>query len=285
MSPEILPIDGRFAFEVRGLPAWADMDEATVRTLDDAWSQGGVMVFRRQALTEEELVRLSCRFGEPEIIVRTDWASAEQPRVTRISNMRNAEGVPIGGLGSGELHWHSDQSYMPSPATGAILHGIELPENGPATYWANLQLAHDALPASMKQRIEGLRGIFSYAKRVSAYDQETTPEEVKRKTPDVSHPLVHTHPTTGKRALYLDPGTMTGIVGMSEENGLALLDELTTHATQPAFVYRHEWRAGDLVMWDNGFLLHRRDAFGTAQNRLLKRTTIRLDPRTHIVPR
>lgn len=281
---ELTPIDGRFAFEVKGLDTWSRLDEAIFSQLDRAWSTQGILVFRRQAISEGELVALSARFGEPEVIVRTDWASPAYPQVTRISNMRNAEGTPIGGLGSGELDWHTDQSYMSEPATGAILLGAEVPENGPCTYWANLQLAYESLPEATKARIEGRRGVFSYAKRVSTYDQETTPEEVRRKTPDVTHPLVNIHPTSGKKSLYLDPVTMTGIEGLPEEEGTALLDELTRHATRPEFVYRHEWRTGDLVMWDNGFLLHRRDAFGSQQNRLLKRTTIRLSPAQHVIP-
>ena len=114
--------------------------------------------------------------------------------------------------------------------------------------------------------------------------QETTPEEVRRKTPDVYHPLVNTHPETGKKALYLDPATTAGIEGMPEDEGLSLLQELATHAASPAFVYRHVWQPGDIIMWDNGFLLHRRDAFATNQNRLLKRTTIRLSEKRHILP-
>ena len=109
-------------------------------------------------------------------------------------------------------------------------------------------------------------------------------EEILARTPDVTHPLVHTHPTSGASTLYLDPSTMVGIEGMDEAEGRALLDELIEHATRPEFVYRHDWRPGDLIMWDNGFMLHRRDAFRTDQNRLLKRTTIRLSPDRHIIP-
>lgn len=281
---ELKEIVGSFAVEVVGLKLWENIDEDVICQLDDALARIGVLVFRRQSMSEEELVAFSERFGPPETIVRSDWASKTSAEVTRISNLRNADDIPIGGLGSGELAWHTDQSYMQSPATGAVLYGAEVPVDGPATMWANLALAYNALPAATKNLLTGKKGIFSYAKRVSGYDQEATPEDVRNGTPDVLHPLVNTHPVSGQKALYLDPGTTTGIDGISTTDGQSLLDELAAHATAPAFVYRHEWQPGDVIMWDNGFLLHRRDAFARNTNRLLKRTTIRLDATRHIVP-
>ena len=285
MTLQLTPLNEKFAFEVLGVEIWSGLDDGQVRTLDDAWANQGVLVFRRQALSEEELVTFSRRFGTPDVIVRTDWASKGRPEVTQISNMRNADGKTIGGLGSGELAWHTDQFYMAEPATGAILYGVEVPEDGPQTYWANLQLAYEALPQKTMARIAGRRAIFSYAQRYKGYEDETvSSEEILAQTPDVTHPLVHAHPTSGAKTLYLDPSTMVGIEGMDEAEGRALLDQLTEHATRPEFVYRHDWRPGDLIIWDNGFLLHRRNAFRTDQNRPLKRTTIRLSPDRHIIP-
>lgn len=284
MSIELIRIEDGFALEAKGTPIWSDLKDEDIRILDQALSEHGVIIFRRQSLSESELVEFSSRFGQPDKIVRKDWASTSHAEITRISNMKNANGIPIGGLGSGELEWHTDQSYMPCPATGAVLYAVEVPANGPNTMWANLALAYDALPAATKTFLEDKRGIFSYAKRVSAYDQETTPEEVRRKTPDVLHPIVTQHPETGRKALYLDPATTIGIDGMSVSEGMTLLDDLAEHAASAEFVYRHEWQVGDVIMWDNGFLLHRRDAFETNQNRLLKRTTIRLAPERHLMP-
>ena len=284
--PHPTPLTPNFALEYAGLRLWSPLDRREVRTLDDALATHGVLVFRRQSLTESELVAFSKRFGTPDVIVRTDWASGANPEIIQISNMRNAQGETIGGLGSGELAWHTDQAYMENPATGAILYGVEVPEDGPRTYWANLRLAYDALPPSTKARIEGRRAIFRYAERYKDYQDETVPtEEILAKTPDVTHALVQTHPTSGARTLYLDPSTMVGIEGMDQPEARSLLDELIQHATRPEFVYSHDWRPGDLIMWDNGFMLHRRDAFRTDQNRLLKRTTIRLSPDRHVIPR
>jgi taurine dioxygenase len=286
MQLESREIDGSFAREVTGVRLWEPQDEATLDAIRDLWARCGVVVFRRQILTEEELAAFSARFGKPERIARSDWASPTCPEITIISNLRNPDGKAIGGLGQGELEWHTDQSYIAHPATGAMLHALELPREGGATSWANLHRAYEALPDRLNAAIEGKVGIFSYAKRLSGYqsnDQAIT-DEIRRKTPDVTHPLVHRHPQSGAAALYFDPTTTVGIVGLPEREGAALLAELAAFATQPQFVYRHRWQVGDVVMWDNGFLLHRRDDFEPSQRRYLKRTTIALPYERHFVP-
>jgi taurine dioxygenase len=230
-------------------------------------------------------VRFSRNFGELDVIVRTDWQSGNRPEVVQISNMKDYHGRSIGGLGVGELGWHTDQSYVADPATGSILYVVEMPRDGANTYWANLQLAYETLPQETKRRINDLYVVYDYVARQSTYDDEDPMSAaLRRKTPPVAHPLVNAHPVTGKKSLYLDPTTAVGIQGLAEEEGRALLDELNAHATRPEFVYTHRWQAGDLIMWDNGFLLHRRDPFYPDQNRLLKRTTLRLSPARHIVP-
>ncbi len=278
-------INGCFAQEIRGLDLWAPLPDATISALCEIWAKSGVLLFRRQAISEEELVAFSARLGKPEIIVRTDWQSQNRPEVIQISNMKSQSGQSIGGLGAGELDWHSDQSYVATPATGAVLYMVEMPKDGGRTYWANLQLAYAALPEATKQRIEGRRAVFDYLKRQATYDNEKPMSaELRRRTPPVMHPLVNVHPVTGVKSLYLDPSTTVGIDGMSPAEGKALLDELSAHATAPEFVYTHEWQIGDVVLWDNGFTLHRRDPFEARFNRLLKRTTMRLSPERHIVP-
>lgn len=285
MTFEMAPIDGNFVYEVRGLALWEPLEAATIDRLTETWSTQGVLVFRRQALSEEELVRFSRYFGDPDVIVRTDWQSGNRPEVVQISNMKDSRGRSIGGLGAGELGWHTDQCYVADPATGSVLYMVEMPRDGANTYWANLHLAYETLPRDTRSRIDGLYAVYDYLARQSTYDDEDPmPAALRRKTPPVAHPLVNVHPVTGAKSLYLDPTTAVGIQGLPEAEGRALLDELNTHATRPEFVYTHRWQAGDLIMWDNGFLLHRRDPFDPDQNRLLKRTTLRLSPARHIVP-
>ena len=240
----------------------------------------------RQALSEREIADFSALFGPLERVVRTEWASAVVPEVGILSHLRDGNGSPIGGLGDGELQWHSDQSYMMHPATGAGLYAAEIAQQGGTTYWTNLQLAYDALPERLKRAVQHREAIFDYTKRVSSYQgkDQVLSEATKKKTPPVLHPLVHVHPVTQHKALYLDATTMVGVVGMAPAEAEALLAELVVHAGQPQFVYRHAWQVGDQLVWDNGFTQHRRDAFPATERRIMKRTTMFLAPEQHIVP-
>ena len=274
-----------FAHEVLDLNLWKDLDERTLNRLRIAWRRHGVLLFRRQSLSESELVRFFSHFGKSEVIVRTDWQSRNRDEVIHISNMKDASGRSIGGLGSGELDWHSDQSYMTHPATGALLYMVEMPNEGGATYWANLQQAYEALNEETRSQIADLEAIYDYAKRQSSYDDEAPlSASLRRKTPPVLHPLVCVNPQTRRQSLYIDPSTMVGISGVSAKKGAALLAQLSAHATQPCFVYTHHWQIGDVVMWDNGQVLHRRDHFGEATPRWLKRLTCQLSPEHHLIP-
>ena len=274
-----------FAVEITGVSAWTDLSAAQIEQMRTFWQDWPILLFRRQALSEAELVKFTSAFGKVEVIVREDWASTNMPEVSHISNLKYADGSTVGRPGSGELVWHTDQSYMPRPATGAVLYGVEVPPTGAHTYWADLRAAYDDLPERLKSRIDGRRAIFSYSKRVSTYENpETTPEEIHRKTPDVTHPIVLKHPVNGRRSLYLDPAALAGIEGMEPAEGIALVDEIVRHATQPQFVYQHHWQVGDLVMWDNGCVIHRRDAFYPKQRRFLKRTAMQLPADRHVIP-
>jgi alpha-ketoglutarate-dependent taurine dioxygenase len=244
-------------------------------------------VFRRQALGEAELVAFCALLGLVERTVRSDWASPSVPEVTVLSNLKDGLGRPIGGLGDGELQWHSDQSYMIAPATGAALYALELPSEGGETFWVDLRAAYAALPRKLRAAIAGKRGIFDYAKRLAGYGRESDQnisDEARRLTPAVTHALVRAHPETGERSLYLDSTTTTGIDYMDTATGLALLDEVYAAATRDDFVYAHEWRVGDLVIWDNGFTMHRRTPFDPAARRLMKRMTMSLDRYRHVLP-
>ena len=274
-----------FAHEVLDLNLWKDLDERTLNRLRIAWRRHGVLLFRRQSLSESELVRFFSHFGKSEVIVRTDWQSRNRDEGIHISNMKDASGRSIGGLGSGELDWHSDQSYMTHPATGALLYMVEMPNEGGATYSANLQQAYDALNEATRSQIAELEALYDYAKRQSSYDDEAPlSASLRRKTPPVLHPLVCVNPQTRRQSLYIDPSTMVGISGVSAKKGAALLAQLSAHATQPCFVYTHHWQIGDVVMWDNGQVLHRRDHFGEATPRWLKRLTCQLSPEHHLIP-
>jgi alpha-ketoglutarate-dependent taurine dioxygenase len=277
------------AREVLGLRLWEKLDPAVVEELRTLYSQYGVLVFRRQALSERELADFCALFGPLERTVRGDWASPAVPEVTVLSNLKDGRGRNIGGLGDGELQWHSDQSYMEKPATGAALYALELPPEGEGgeTFWVDLRAAYAALPRTLRAKISGKRGIFDYAKRLAGYGRESDSqisEEARRLTPPVTHALVRAHPETGDRSLYLDSTTTIGIDYMDTTSGMALLDEVYEAATQDTLVYAHQWQVGDLVLWDNGFTMHRRTPFDPGARRLMKRMTMNLDKYRHVLP-
>jgi len=275
------------AREVVGLSLWERLDDATIAELRGLYAQYGVLVFRRQALSESELAAFCALLGPLEQTVRSDWASPATPEVTVLSNLKDGLGRPIGGLGDGELQWHSDQSYMQEPATGAALYALELPPAGGETFWVDLRAAYAGLPRQLRAKVSGKRGIFDYTKRLAGYgrdsDQQIS-EEARRATPPVTHSLVRAHPETGDRSLYLDSTTTTGIDYMDTAGGLALLDDVYAAATRDEFVYAHDWQVGDLVVWDNGFTMHRRTPFDPGARRLMKRMTMRLDKYRHVMP-
>jgi taurine dioxygenase len=285
MTIQTRRMEGGFAVEVMGVQLWETHSPETIREIRELWADRGVLVFRRQALAEAELAGFSGKFGELERVVRTDWASKNVPEVGIISNLQTSAGKAAGGLGDGEVKWHSDQSYVQNPATGCALYAAEIPSEGGDTLWANLADAYAALPPRLRQAVQGRKGVSSYAKRLAGYravDQATP--EMLAKTPDVVHDLVQKHAVTGKTSLYFDPTTTVDIVGMGHDEAQSLIADLSEFCTQQRFVYRHRWQIGDVVMWDNGFLLHRREPFDPAQRRLMKRTTVALPSEFHIVP-
>ena len=287
MTLETRALHPTLAVEVVGLRLWEALDSATIAALRDLYSRHGVLVFRRQALSEQELADFCALLGPLERTVRSDWASPSVPEVTVLSNLKDGLGRNIGGLGDGELQWHSDQSYMEKPATGAALYALELPPEGGETFWVDLRAAYAGLPRPLRAKITGKRGIFDYAKRLAGYGREsdqTISEEARRLTPPVTHALVRAHPETGERSLYLDSTTTIGVDYMDIASGMALLDEVYAAATRDAFVYAHQWQVGDLVVWDNGFTMHRRTPFDPGDRRLMKRMTMTLDKYRHVLP-
>jgi alpha-ketoglutarate-dependent taurine dioxygenase len=209
-----------------------------------AFAAHHIVVFPAQSLTREQQFAFATNFGEVEA---HGGHRGEMKRYATAHVMTNldADGKPtIRHSRAANYHWHTDKPYYRAPPMLTMLHAIEVPPYGGNTEFANMTLAHDALPEEMKRRIDGLRVVFA-----PAFEDPS-----RRAT--VDHPLVRTHPETGRKSLYLG-NHATHIVGAPEGEGLALLDRLLTHATQREFVYVHRWRKGDVVMWDNRCLLHR----------------------------
>jgi alpha-ketoglutarate-dependent taurine dioxygenase len=282
---ELSSIDGTFAREIRNLDLWRNRDDATAAELREAFREHPLLVLRRQILTEDELMWLGAAVGTPKPYAEAHWQS-EYREVVILSNLLNANGKKIGGTGNSELPWHTDQSYYPHPVTGCFLYATVIPTQGGETSWANLYDAYDALPRELQAIADDAVGTFSYLARSRAGGRKRDNHDEKRiaETPDTKHRLVHKHPVTGRRSLFIDPRTVTAIDGMPDDEAHAFLDELEHYATRQENVYHHQWQVGDLVLWDNAVLLHRRNEFPNDQNRLLKRMIIELPGEEHPTP-
>ena len=269
------PLTRTFGAEVSGVDLASPLDAATAKTLRELWLKHELLLFRDQRLDEAQQVAFSRHFGPLEIHLRREYLSPENPEILYVSNVKK-DGRPIGILSDTEVGWHYDQIYLPRPAVGSMLYSVIIPPDRGATSFADMTAAYEALPAATKARIEGRKAVQSYEAFNRSYSVPTNDEQ-RKKTPDIEHPLVRTHPTTGRKALYVCPGMTIRIAGLPEAESAELLAELFAWSVRPEFVYTHTWRLGDALMWDNACTMHRREPFDTAQQRLMKRTTILAD--------
>jgi taurine dioxygenase len=243
-----------------------------------AWLDHLVLRFRGQQLADPELIAFTRLFGELDPPGPNPYGKSflpEHPEINVISNIV-VGGAPIGGLGDGEAIWHADMTYVERPPMGAILHALEVPPSGGDTYWANMYLACDTLSAELKKKIEGREAIHDATYNSAGQMRKGYgPVTDARQAPGAHHPLVATHPETGRQCLFLGRRRNSYVVGMDLEESEDLLDALWAHASKPEFVFRQEWRAGDVIIWDNRCTLHRRDAFDPNARRLMHRTQIK----------
>jgi taurine dioxygenase len=287
MTLQTTPLQKNFGSEVHGVDLSKPLGKDLSAELDDLLARQGVLVFRRQLLGEEDLVRFAGAFGELEKTIYTKGVSPYHPEVIYISNLKYPDGGNVGLLGDQELHWHSDQTYRARPATGSMLYGLEVTSTSGCTHWANQYLAYESLPEDVKRAIDGKSGTFSYAKRLEVFypkDQKDDKELSKRAPQEAVHPIVLTNPVTRRKALYADPVTLQQIEGVSKEENERLLGILAKHCALPDAVYQHGWQQGDVVFWDNGCTLHRRDPIAADRARFMKRMTIYLRGERHCLP-
>lgn len=261
-----------FGIEVLDYDLNDEHTDANVSQLRHLWLSHGVMLFRSQTVSEEALVRFSRHFGPLERHVREEYLSRTHPEILLVSNIKDGQ-RNVGILGDHEVGWHHDQIYLPRPALGSVLAAHTLPSNGGNTAFVNLADAYDGLDDATKRELAPLRAVHSYAHFNKQWSEPTSASQ-KARTPDVDHPLIRTHPETGRQAIYADPGMTVGIVGMEPSDSRTLLDSLFSHSLRPEYLYEHKWRAGDVVMWDNASTMHKRGEFDPASERLMKRTTI-----------
>ncbi|AZG16541.1 TauD/TfdA dioxygenase family protein [Cupriavidus pauculus] len=277
---EIRPLGAALGAEVVGLDLSQPLSDDDFRRIHRAHLDHHVVVFRDQRITPDQQIAFSRRFGPLQIHVLHQFQLANHPEILIVSNVLR-DGKPI-GLGDAGHFWHSDLSYKEKPSLGSLLHAIELPAEGGDTLFANMHAAYDGLSDALKRRVEGLTAEHTYLARYAELQQRSpwrpnlTPEQIAQVRP-VVHPVVRTHPETGRKALFVSEHFTTRIVGLPEAESRALLDELFAHSVQPRYVYRHHWRAHDLVFWDNRSLLHLAGGTPDHLRRVMYRTTIEGD--------
>lgn len=278
-SIEVLPTGAALGAEVRGVDLAAPLSAAAIEALKRAWDEHLVLLIRNQRLDEPLLLAFARHFGEldppgPNPYGRT--LLPQYPELNVISNVRDSSGQPIGNLGYGEAVWHADMTYIDTPPMGAILYGVEVPNGQGDTYFANMIAAYEALPDALKRRLDGQRAIHDAAHNSAGMLRKGYADlDDVTQTPGARHPLVRTDPATGRQALFLGRRPHAYIVGMAVPESEALLDALWQHAGQQQFVWRHQWQPGDVLMWQNLWVLHRRDAFDATTRRVLLRAQIK----------
>ena len=267
---QIRPLAPGIGAEIVGLDLAQPMSDAVFAAVEAAWHRHNVLLFRNQSLTEEQEVAFGGRFGPlAQRINKVPTARVRHPSVMLISNVRE-NGELIGALPDGEMYFHSDQCYVERPSMAAVLYAIEIPSHGGNTLFANGYLAYETLPEETKAKLAGKRAL-------NVYDYEnaaTVGGEISESAPRYAHPVVRTHPATGRKALFVNRLMTKQIEGMAKEESERLLSFLFDHQEQPQFVYEHVWRPGDLLIWDNRCTLHARSDFDASERRLLRRVAV-----------
>lgn len=279
----IEPLSPLFGAEIRDVDLSTDLDAATFAEIERTFNERSVVLFRGQRISDAEHVRFSRRFGELEIHVLREYVKPQHPEIYVLSNIvENGRAIGIKDAGN---YWHTDLSYTRAPSRGSIMYALEVPHRGGEplgdTQFASTAAAYDALPDDMKRKLSGLKAVHRFwdryiRERKAAGSDVVVSEERRAGTPDVVHPVVRTHPHTGRKCLYVNEGFTVGLVGVPDDEARALLAELYAHCTRPEFVYRHRWRVGDVVMWDNCATIHRATVdYALPERRLMQRTTLR----------
>jgi taurine dioxygenase len=279
--------------EILGLDLSKPLAADDRAAIADALDTQLVVVARDQRLSDPELIAFSRNFGELDPPGPNPYGepfNKEFPEINVISNVIE-NGRPIGGLGAGEAVWHADMTYTDVPPKAAILHALEIPADGGNTYFADMYAAYDALPSGLKAAVASQTAVHD-ASRNSAGLLRKGYAEVRdvretvgarhplmrrdvRETVGARHPLMRTDPASGRTALFLGRRHNSYVVGLEVADSEALLGRLWAHATQTCFTMCHQWRAGDLLMWNNRAVLHRRDPFDENARRIMHRTQIK----------
>ena len=266
MAITIRTISEAFAAECAGIDLSDHINDPTLDKIKDAFAAHPVLLFRGQSLTPNQQIAYSRKFGELEIHVSKQYLLSEHPEILLLTNERNPDGSRV-SIADGGTGWHSDLSYLAKPAMGSLLYAVRTPSDPKSaqdTEWCDMYRAYETLPDDIRRRIDGLNAIHVFNQdlnpRMPPIDtryRDKHTSAVRDLTPPVKHPIVRTHPVTGRKSLYVSIRFTVGIADIDENEGAKLLDKLFDHQRRPEFRFLHRWTAGDLIMWDNRCTNHR----------------------------
>jgi taurine dioxygenase len=271
------PLSPVMGVEIGGVDVSRPVDDTTFAAIHDAFLRYLLICFPGQKVDQTQHVAFSRRFGDLQVHVLDQYRSPTHPEIYVLSNVTKTGETTGKHPDKGTLVWHSDLSFQARPALATMLYGIEVPKVGGDTLFASMYAAYEALPEATKTRIATLRAVHDLnASRQRAGEPPLT-EKQRQDAPPVEHPLVRTHPESGRKCLYLSDHAIR-IVGLPEKEGAVLLDELMAHATRPEFVYAHRWKQGELVMWDNRCTMHKATVYDAkGERRVMNRTVVKGD--------
>tara|TARA_B100000524_G_scaffold137826_1_gene68995 strand:- start:616 stop:1467 length:852 start_codon:yes stop_codon:yes gene_type:complete len=274
----IIPIGEMIAADIQDANLSQPLDDVSIAAITKAWNENLVLRFRNQHLSDADLIRFSSYFGELDPPGPNPYGVTflpEFPEINVISNVKDEVGVPIGNLGDGEAVWHADMTYIDNPPEAGILYALEVPVGQGDTYFANMVAAYNDLPSDLRVAIEGKTLIHDAAHNSAGMLRKGYEEITDIKlTPGARHPLAY-EDQHGRVSLFLGRRPHAYIVGMEESDSDSLLDALWAHATRPKYSWHNEWQKGDLVMWQNRMVMHRRDAFDPSTRRVMHRTQLK----------
>jgi taurine dioxygenase len=272
------PLSPALGAEIGGADIAAGIDDADFAAIESAWHDAALICLRDQHIDEDQQVAFGARFGSlapwSRFADKVGIEDGRNPYIMLVTNIRE-NGEYVGTLPEGDIEFHSDGIYVEEPLAATMLYCVTPTVHGGETAFVNMYAAYDMLHAELKARIEGRKALhaFTYNSTRAADNEQrkAKPEDVAQ----FAHPVVRTHPVTGRKALYVNRLMTQEIVGLPPAESRDVLEALYRHIEKPAFIYEHRWRAGDVLLWDNRCLAHARRGFPPTETRLMKRLTIR----------
>lgn len=273
---DVQSVSASLGAELTNIDISKPLSAPQVEQIRNAWLENLVLLFRNQNLSDADLVAFSRNFGDLDTVPGWEPFSPDtHPEVLVVSNVQE-NGTPIGVLGDGEASWHTDMAYIAKPPPASLLYSLEVPDTGGDTCFMNMYDALTALPDDLRRAIEG-KTLNHDSSHDSGGNLRPNHQMFNSlaEAPGARHPIIRTHPDTGRPALFLGRRLHAWIVGMDIAESDTLLDKLWEHCLQEQFTYRHEWQSGDLLMWDNRVTMHRRDPFDGGARRVMHRTQLK----------